>query len=312
MPLHLAAGLGLNVRLATIGVFMAGFKRIGVVGKYRDVKAMETLKELLRFLSGQHRDIILEDKTARALPGKQLPTRPIQAMAEDCDLVIVVGGDGSLLGAARELAQQQLPVLGINRGRLGFLTDIHPRDLYRQVSEVLSGDYSQEERTLLEAKILHHNEQISVGQALNDIVLHQGKMVKMIEFNVSIDGHFVFHQRSDGLIIATPTGSTAYALSGGGPIIQPCLDAFVMVPMFAHTLSSRPIVVSGESNIEIHVSEDNDVYPRLNCDSQLSFSLAPGDKVQIYKSPHRLTLLHPREYNYYTTLREKLHWGHNL
>jgi NAD+ kinase len=233
-------------------------------------------------------------------------------MGEICDLVIVVGGDGSLLGAARALSPSHVPVLGVNRGNLGFLTDISPADIEEKVAEVLEGKYTVESRFLLDLVVKRAGEPIGEGTALNDIVLHPGKATRMIQFELYIEGQFVYTQRSDGLIVATPTGSTAYSLSGGGPIMSPKLDALVLVPMFPHTLSSRPIVVDGNSELKLVISDNNKTYPTVSCDGQLSFSLAPGDVITIHKKPHKLKLLHPLNYDFYRTCREKLGWGTRL
>lgn len=230
-------------------------------------------------------------------------------MGEICDLVIVVGGDGSLLGAARSLAMSNVPVLGVNRGNLGFLTDIKPTELEEKVGEVLEGRYTVDKRFLLDVIVKREGDAIAESTALNDCVLHPGKATRMIEFELWIEGQYVYNQRSDGLIVSTPTGSTAYALSGGGPLMQPKLDALVLVPMFPHTLSSRPIVVEGNSELKLVISESNETYPSISCDGQLNIALAPGDTVTIHKKPQKLKLLHPLDYDFYSTCREKLGWS---
>jgi NAD+ kinase len=233
-------------------------------------------------------------------------------LGEVCDLVIVVGGDGSMLGAARALARHKVPVLGVNRGSLGFLTDIRPDELELKVAQVLEGNYLTENRFLLEAEVRRHGEAIGQGDALNDVVLHPGKSTRMIEFELFIDGQFVCSQKADGLIVATPTGSTAYALSAGGPIMHPKLDAMVIVPMYPHTLSSRPIVVDGNSELKIVVSKDMQIYPQVSCDGQNHFTCAPGDTVTVSKKPQKLCLIHPLDHNYYEVCRNKLGWGSRL
>uniref|UniRef100_UPI0025877027 NAD(+) kinase n=1 Tax=uncultured Pseudomonas sp. TaxID=114707 RepID=UPI0025877027 len=204
------------------------------------------------------------------------------------------------------------PVLGINRGKLGFLTDIRPDELETKVAEVLDGQYLMETRFLLDAFVERGGEMIGQGDALNDVVLHPGKSTRMIEFELYIDGQFVCSQRADGLIVATPTGSTAYSLSAGGPIMHPKLDAIVVVPMYPHTLSSRPIVVSGDSTLSILVSPNMTIYPQVSCDGQNHFTCAPGDTVTIQKKPHKLRLIHPLDHNYYEICRTKLGWGSRL
>jgi len=221
----------------------------------------------------------------------------------------VVGGDGSLLGAARSIASSHVPVLGVNRGNLGFLTDIAPDEIEQKVGEVLDGKYVVESRFLLDVVVKRGGEPIGEAMALNDCVLHPGKAARMIQFELYIEGQFVYTQKSDGLIVSTPTGSTAYALSGGGPIMHPRLDALVLVPMFPHTLSSRPIVVDGNSELKLVISEDNEMYPTVSCDGQNSINCAPGDTITIHKKPNKLKLLHPLDYDFYSTCREKLGWG---
>ena len=217
-----------------------------------------------------------------------------------------------MLGAARALARHQVPVLGINRGSLGFLTDIRPDELELKVGEVLNGKYLTENRFLLETEVRRHSEVVGQADALNDIVLHPGKSTRMIEFELFIDGQFVCSQKADGLIVATPTGSTAYAMSAGGPIMHPKLDAMVIVPMYPHTLSSRPIVVDGNSELKVVVSQDLKIYPLISCDGQNDVTCAPGDTISIRKKPQKLLLIHPLEHNFYEACRTKLGWGSRL
>jgi len=215
------------------------------------------------------------------------------------------------MGAARALVASGVPLLGINRGTLGFLTDIPPDALEEPVREVLAGLYHMETRFLLEAEVRRGDETLGQGDALNDLVLHPGKSTKMIEFELFIDGQFVCNQKADGLIIATPTGSTAYSLSAGGPIMHPKLDAIVIVPMYPHTLSSRPIVIDGNSELKIVVAQNLAIYPQVSCDGQNHFSCAPGDSIYVRKKAQKLRLLHPIGHNYYEVCRSKLGWaGH--
>jgi len=242
--------------------------------------------------------------------GAQLGSR--EEIGQQSDLVIVAGGDGSLLSAARTLAKYDTPVLGVNRGRLGFLTDITPDQIAEQVPAVLDGKYTRENRFLLDAHVLRHGEQIARADALNDVVVNSGTSAQMIEFELSVDGTFVYRQRADGLIVSTPTGSTAYSLSGGGPIMHPMLNAIVLVPMFPHTLSSRPIVVDGDAEIRVHILERNRIHPPVTCDGQVNMTARPGDSVVIRKNPHRLTLLHPLGHSFYASCRDKLRWSNAL
>lgn len=291
---------------------MEQFRNIGLIGRRGSAKVIDSIRHLKKFLLEKNLNVILEEETAESLPGHRLQICTKKMLGETCDLVIVVGGDGCMLGAARALAKSNVPVLGINRGRLGFLTDIWPEEIEAKVSEVLNGYYTTETRFLLDALVRRESHVITSGDALNDIVLHPGKSKRMIEFELYIDGQFVYSQRSDGLIVATPTGSTAYSLSGGGPIMHPKLDAVVLVPMFPHTLSSRPIVIDGNSEIKIIISQNNQVYPHISCDGQAGATVAPGDSVTISKKPHKFRLIHPLNNNFYETCRSKLGWGSKL
>ena len=291
---------------------MDQFRNIGIIGRLGSSQVLDTIRRLKRFLAERQLHVILEDSIAEMLPGHGLQVCTRKLMGEICDLVIVVGGDGSLLGAARALARHGIPILGINRGSLGFLTDIRPDELEARVSEVLSGRYLMESRFLLEAEVRRGSEAIGQSDALNDVVLHPGKSMRMIEFELYIDGHFVCSQKADGLIIATPTGSTAYALSAGGPIMHPKLDAIVIVPMYQHTLSGRPIVVDGNSEMKVVVSPNLQIYPQVSCDGQNHFTCAPGDTLSIRKKAQKMQLIHPVQHNYYEVCRTKLGWGSKL
>lgn len=291
---------------------MTTFKNIGLIGRLGSAKVVETLKRLLRFLEEGGYHVIIEDRTATVLLDHGHPEASRRLLGELCDLVIVVGGDGSLLGAARTLCHSGTLVLGVNRGRLGFLTDISPDELEARVGEVLAGRYELEERFLLDAELYRDGVQVGSGDALNEVVLHPGKAVRMIEFELFLDGQFVYSQRSDGLIVATPTGSTAYALSGGGPIMHPKLDVITLVPMFPHTLSSRPIVIDAASEIRIHIGETNQTYPHISCDGQTRAVAKPDDVLVIRRKPRRVQLVHPLGHNFFEVLRSKLGWSHRL
>tara|TARA_R110000822_G_scaffold26568_4_gene79913 strand:- start:542 stop:1390 length:849 start_codon:yes stop_codon:yes gene_type:complete len=276
------------------------------------VKVVESLRQLKQYLVANHYHVILEEDTASMLPGHGLQVAGKKLLGEICDLVIVVGGDGSLLGAARELAKSKIPLLGVNRGRLGFLTDISPVDLEERLGKVLEGEYIEEARFLLDGNVERNGQPLGFGTALNDVVLHPGKSTRMIGFDLYIDGHFVYSQRSDGLIVSTPTGSTAYSLSAGGPIMHPKLDAIVLVPMFPHTLSSRPIVVDGKSEIKLVIGETNETYPQISFDGQMNIACAPGDIIRIAKKPFKIRLIHPTDHNFYATCRDKLGWASEI
>lgn len=291
---------------------MEQFRNIGIIGRMGSSQVLDTIRRLKRYLIERHLHVILEESIAEMLPGHGMQTCSRKLMGEICDLVIVVGGDGSLLGAARAMARHGTPVLGINRGSLGFLTDIRPDELEVRVGEVLEGRYLIESRFLLEALVRRGEEAIGQSDALNDVVLHPGKSTRMIEFELYIDGQFVCSQKADGLIVATPTGSTAYSLSAGGPIMHPKLDAIVIVPMYPHTLSSRPIVVDGNSELKVVVASDMQIYPLVSCDGQNHFTCAPGDTLTIRKKAQKLQLIHPLGHNYYEVCRTKLGWGSRL
>ncbi len=293
-------------------LLMKKFSNIGLIGRLGSKKVVDTIKKMVTFLSDQDYNIILDQRIGELMPGHGLESYNQKKMGELCDLVIVVGGDGSLLGAARALARSNVPVLGVNRGQLGFLTDISPSEFAEKLTEILAGKYTEEERFLIKITVKRDDVVIGEAEALNDMVLHPGKATKMIEFDLFVEGSYVYTQRSDGLIVATPTGSTAYSLSGGGPIMHPKLDALVLVPMFPHTLSSRPIVVDGNSELRLIISEENETYPIVSCDGQVSINLAPGDIIHIHKHSHRLKLIHPEGYNFYRTCREKLGWSAGL
>ena len=290
---------------------MSEFQNIGLIGRTESESAVISLKRLMAFLEREGLAVVLEQETASAAPNHNARVAPKDRLGELCDLVIVVGGDGSLLAAARALAKFSVPLLGINRGRLGFLTDITPDEIEQKVGEVLAGKYMAESRFLLDMSVTRAGKPIGKGSALNDVVLHPGEFIRMIEFDLYIDGQFVYTQRSDGLIVSTPTGSTAYALSGGGPIMHPKLDAIVLVPLNPHTLSSRPIVVEGSSEFKVVVGEHNTANPHVTCDGHDQVITQPGDVIRIHKKPHRLTLVHPLEHNFYETCRSKLNWQVN-
>ena len=268
----------------------------------------ETLQRLVEYLHSQKIDTFLDCDTAVGFE-LNLPVLPREAMGEKNDLIVVVGGDGSLLSAARMAIQVNVPVIGINRGRLGFLTDILPHELEQQLGAVLAGQYSEERRFLLRMRINDEDATFFEGDALNDVVLSRGNETHLIAFDVYVNQQFVSHYRSDGLIVATPTGSTAYALSAGGPIMHPQLNAMVIVPMFSHSLSSRPLVVDGQSLIELRISDSNEHDLQISCDGHESCLIKPGQRVVIEKNVQQLRLLHPIDYHYYDTLRIKLGWG---
>ncbi|AGV18613.1 MULTISPECIES: NAD(+) kinase [Vibrio] len=286
---------------------------IAIIGKPRDQQAIQTHKELYQWLTSEGYKVFIDDRLAAILD--DIPQSQFASLVElgkNADLAIVVGGDGNMLGAARILSRFDVPVIGVNRGNLGFLTDLNPDDFQASLQAVLDGEYIEEERFLLEAEVHRHGQIKSHNAALNEAVLHPGQIAHMIEFEVYIDESFAFSLRADGLIVSTPTGSTAYSLSGGGPILSPSLNAISLVPMFPHTLSSRPLVVDGKRRIKLVVSPENRGTQEVSCDGQVSLPVTPGDEIHIYQSPNVLKLIHPKDYSYYHVLRNKLGWSSKL
>lgn len=285
------------------------FNRIALMGRQRQNGTEETLKALHDHLTQRGYTVVFEEDTAHFVSDKTYHTAPGDKLNQLADLIIVVGGDGSLLQAAQIAISQSLPILGVNRGRLGFLTDIYPHELAK-IDEVLKGYYQEEARFLLRAEVMekHPSSEANFVEGLNEVVLFPSNVSHMIEFEVMVNQHFVCAFRADGLIIATPTGSTAYALSGGGPIVHPDLNAIVMVPMFPHTLTNRPIVLGADNCIFINISAENKDKAYVSADGQRRLPIPPGNTLYIQKKSEPLRLIHPLDYNYFETLRAKLHW----
>ncbi|EHD23033.1 MULTISPECIES: NAD(+) kinase [Brenneria] len=287
------------------------FNCIGIVGHPRHPTALATHEMLYHWLTGKGYSVLIEQQIARDLNLKDARTASLADIGQQADLAVVVGGDGNMLGAARVLSRYDIQVIGVNRGNLGFLTDLDPDHAQQQLSEVLNGRYLSERRFMLEAHICRADQPSSISTAINEVVLHPGKVAHMIEFEVYIDNNFAFSQRSDGLIISTPTGSTAYSLSGGGPILTPSLDAIAIVPMFPHTLSARPLVINSSSTIRLkfsHITSDLEI----SCDSQISLPIQQKEEVLIRRSEYCLNLIHPENYSYFNTLSTKLGWSKKL
>lgn len=287
------------------------FRHIGIIAKTESEQSLYSVRQLIHYLMARGSHVILDQELSAALSEAGLQAGSRNQLGESCDMVIVVGGDGCLLGAARDLARYDVPVLGINRGRLGFLTDVLPSEIESRVGQVLDGDYTIERRFLIDMEVRRGKNIVGSGSALNDVVLVAGDSVHMIEFDLSIDGTYVYSQRSDGLIVSTPTGSTAYALSGGGPIMHPKIDAMVLVPLNPHTLSSRPLVVDGNSELKIRIRSQK-VRPLVSCDGQEGVRAQLDDIISIRKKPHRLKLIHPPGHDFYETCRSKLGWSNRL
>jgi NAD+ kinase len=287
---------------------MKQFSTIGIFCKENDERIEATLKTLHQFLSAEKFNIVAEKNAAKILG---IPVMDSEAFCNCIDLAIVVGGDGTLLKAGRLLSDKDIPVIGINLGRLGFLVDISPNEITKQLSLMLDGKYTIETRSLLHAEAFRGKQSLGESIALNDVVLHVRNDIRMIEFTTHINEHFVNTQRADGIVVATPTGSTAYSLSGGGPILHPGLDAVVLVPICPHTLSNRPIVVSNESRIHIGLCEKRNVNARVSFDGQANIDLQAGDHIVIRHKAHKLQLMHPEAYDYYHILRNKLGWSNS-
>ncbi|TQV88638.1 NAD(+) kinase [Aliikangiella coralliicola] len=288
------------------------FNKIGITGKPGSKAAMETVSLLCNQLLKAGKRVFVPERNHEFVNANDVELVGFKELGNLCELVIVVGGDGSMLKTARELVNSQVPLLGINRGHLGFLTDIRPTELETRVPPILDGEYTLENRFLLHAEVYRKDQIIGSSCAVNDVVLYPGEIARMISFELYMDRQFVYSQRSDGLIVSTPTGSTAYSLSGGGPIMAPETDSVVLVPMCPHTLTSRPITVNRQRIIDLVISEANPHSPQLSCDGQEIISLAPGDRIQIKQYPIEMRLVHPLDYDYFEVLRSKLNWGQKL
>ncbi len=282
-------------------------KTIALIGKYNALGMGESLNELANSLADAGHVVVFDTDSAQNLALNNFPALSGADIGRSADVAIVLGGDGTMLGIARQLAPYDVPLIGINQGRLGFITDI-PRDqMISVVAHILSGKHIAEERRMLEAIVVRDGEQIFSGVAFNDIVLSRGAGSGMIELRVEVDQHFMYNQRSDGLIVSTPTGSTAYALSAGGPLLHPSLGGIAMVPIAPHALSNRPIVLPDTSVISVEIVAGRDA--SVNFDMQSFANLNHKDKIIIKRSTHHITFWHPEDWNYYHTLREKLHWN---
>lgn len=289
---------------------MSRYQTIGIIAKQghtAEVKA--TLGQLVAYLRSRRREVFF-DAVSRAMLAQPRELFLTDAeMGRRCSLAVVVGGDGTLLRAARSLAEFGVPLVGINLGRLGFLVDITPAQIETCLDPILAGEHDEEDRAMLVAMVDGRTIAVQTYLALNDVVIHKWNRARMIEFETYIDGVFVNAQRADGLIVATPTGSTAYALSGGGPLLHPTLDALVLVPICPHALSNRPLVVSSVSRIEIRVYGFDHGHVQISCDGQTSLAPAPDTRVYVERAPHPVRLLHPKGHDHYAILRAKLGWG---
>ncbi len=282
------------------------FKTVGLIGKYQSPEIAEPLLRLADFLAQHGVKVLVDRLTASHIGANKYPVLVLEEIGRQADLAIVLGGDGTMLNIARTLAPCDVALVGVNQGRLGFLTDISIDTMFETIGTILEGKYVTEERMLLEAEVFSGEQNVFNVLAFNDVVVSKGIKGSMIELEVRIDGKFLYTVRADGLIVASPTGSTAYALSSGGPIVHPSLSVMALVPICPHTFSSRPIVISSDSVVEIIINSAADA--RAHFDSHSRFDLREQDRVVARRYGHTIRLLHPVGHNYYNMLREKLHW----
>lgn len=285
----------------------SSFKTVALIGKYKSPEIAKPLLELGQFLDQRGVKVLIDKLTASHIGKPPYPVLKLEELGKRADLAIVIGGDGTMLNIARTLAPHDVALVGINQGRLGFLTDISIDNMFETIGAMLDGKYVTEARMLLEAEVHRAGKRVYGVLAFNEIVLGKGVTGGMIEFDAHIDGQFICTLRADGLIVATPTGSTAYALSAGGPIVHPSLSVMALVPVSPHTLSNRPIVISSDCTVEIVMHGADD--PRAHFDSHSSFELEAGDRVRVRRYSHTINLMHPVGHSYYSMLREKLHWN---
>lgn len=288
----------------------AKFNSIALIGKYYTTSVTSALVRLAEFLKQRGHRLYTTPQTAEQYHVDDINVLPLAELAGKVDVAIVLGGDGTMLNVARSLVEHPVPMIGINQGRLGFLADVALDTMLPTLEEMLSGQYLAEDRIMLDTFLERGDETIHAAYAFNDVVVSKGPTGRLIEFEVYIDDKFVYSQRADGLVVATPTGSTAYALSAGGPILHPTLEAFVLAPICPHTLSARPIAINSRAEIEINLIHAEDA--RAHFDGQSHVDLQIGDRVVVRRAKNTVRLLHPVEHNYYDTLREKLHWGEKL
>ncbi len=285
------------------------FKTIGIIGKHSDPRIAKTISSVLIFLQQKNYRVIVDLKSAALLPGLSLESSETQSLGAQCDLVIAIGGDGTFLAATRAIVSFNIPLIGINLGRLGFLVDISPEQIESKLNNILQGKCIEEKRYLLQAKIIRDNQVIHQETAVNEVVVHRWITPSMIEIVTHINGVYLNSQRSDGLIISTPTGSTAYSLSAGGPILHPSLNALILVPLNPHTLSNRPIVIDDSSEIEISFCQTKQINALVTCDHLEIPKVLISDKILIKKLPTPIRILHPNDHDYFNTLRQKLNWS---
>jgi NAD+ kinase len=278
-----------------------------LVGKYQAAGSRSALEDIAQFLHRQGCEVALERETANNTGLSDYPVLGVEQIGAQCDLGLVLGGDGTMLGIGRRLAPHGVPLIGINQGRLGFITDIALEGYQSVLKPMLEGQYEEESRAMMQASVMRDGRCVFSATAMNDVVVNRGATTGMVELRVEVDGRFVANQRADGLIIATPTGSTAYALSAGGPLLHPSIAGWLLVPIAPHTLSNRPIVLSDRGEVAIELVAGRDA--SANFDMQSLASLLHGDRIVVRRSPHQVRFLHPQRWSYFDTLRRKLHWN---
>ncbi len=289
---------------------MSLFKSVALIGKYKSPEIAEPLLKLARFLAKRGVEIKVDTLTAEHIGHNNHAVASLDEIGASCELAIVIGGDGTMLNIARTFAPYDVALVGVNLGRLGFLTDLSMDTMIESIGSILDGEFVTEARMLLESEVFLGAKPGRKVLAFNDVSINKGADGGLIELEVHINGRFVYNLRSDGLIVASPTGSTAYALSSGGPILHPGLNCIALVPVSPHTLSNRPIVVGGDSVVEVTMRKSVDA--RVHFDSHSHFDLTADDRVIVRRCPHPIRLLHPSDHNYYHMLREKLHWSETL
>ncbi|MFA6971963.1 MAG: NAD kinase [Gallionella sp.] len=285
-------------------------KNVALIGKHKSPEVAAPLLRLAEFLTARGLHVVVDSLTAEHLKDNPYPAMTLEEMAAVADLAIVIGGDGTMLNIARTFSPHHVPLIGVNQGRLGFLTDLTLENMLESIAAMLDGKFITERRLLLSVQVLRGEEEVFSGLAFNEVVVHRSNISSMVEFEVRIDGQYLYNQRADGLIVSTPTGSTAYAMSAGGPILHPGLDVLELVPICPHTLSNRPIVVNSSSVLEILMHRTGDIRVRL--DSHTNFDMQLHDKIIVTRHPDHAHLLHPVGHSYYHTLREKLLWNQAL
>lgn len=293
------------------------FQHVALIGKYQTVasgalgaSSRRALEDIAHFLSDQGCEVVFEHDTARNMGITGYPVLSVAQIGAACDLGLVVGGDGTMLGIGRQLARFGVPLIGINQGRLGFITDIRFENFAAILEPMLRGEFEEDHRSLIHGKVIRDGDCVFDTLAMNDVVVNRGATSGMLELRVEVDGHFVANQRADGLIIATPTGSTAYSLSAGGPLLHPSVPGWVLAPIAPHTLSNRPIVLANATEIAIEIVAGRDA--SASFDMQSLASLLHGDRIVVNRSQHHVRFLHPKGWSYFDTLREKLHWNEGV